>query len=82
MLNTGKIQNDIDVFNKVEHKEFPVNMRNYFKIRYDLIKVEFLIHEIKLTNQFHFQDIFCSGGDFISIVQSYPDNPYNLLSIS
>lgn len=45
LLKTGKIQQGVELFNKTELEGIPVNMRNYIKIRYDLIKVEFLIHE-------------------------------------
>lgn len=45
LLNTGKIQKAVELFDKVEFSEVPVNMKHYIKIRYDLIKVEFLIHE-------------------------------------
>ncbi len=47
LLNTGNIQKALQVFNQAELNIVPVNIKNYVKIRFNLVKVEFLIFKAK-----------------------------------
>ncbi len=47
LLNTGKTQQALDLYKTTEIKVVPVNYTNYVKIRFNLIRAEFLIFEKK-----------------------------------
>jgi hypothetical protein len=43
LFNTGKIKQALELFKQVEIKAIPINYRHYVTIRFNLIRVEFLI---------------------------------------
>ena len=49
LLNSGEEKKALELFKQVEFKTIPSNLNYYIKLRYYLIKIEFLIFEKKLT---------------------------------
>lgn len=47
LLNTGDVQKGFEFFNQVEFKTIPKSHKYFMKLRYSLIKLEFLIFENK-----------------------------------